>query len=448
MLDKNIIKTKLNNISDKQLNYIAIALQVSLFIVPLVILSNSYNVPFSGLIVTAVLIAVAFFGAQFIHQYTHPVIKHKNKLSAFVQTHQQTIPILSEQVRGVIDDTETSVSSIISDFMSIAGETSSQAGTIMETVDAAENVEVNGETLPTEEFIVSIEGMLDEIIQTIVWISENMMFIVSEIEILNEHGDRIQEAMKQIEFITTQTELLALNAAIEAARAGEHGRGFSVVADEVRKLAHTSSKFNDDIKGEMSGIIDGLDLSYEKLETVVRKDLTPLLISKNKIQIFINQLFQQKTRVLSLLEDAASSSQRTSENIFAIVQGLQFQDRTKQRLEHVSEPLDFIKNQLDGLNNSIVDSYADAHLKDEEFIDELMSKYTMKQERQVHLGEDEIHAGVEEEDDILLFDAPAEDTAVENAPAENSKPQKNENKQQSTPSKQALDDDLGDIELF
>lgn len=408
------IKTKAEQVNSNTLKYVGIFLQLVLFAFPLLILNQFFGVDFTGITITGVCIVAAFYGANLIHQWSHPTVRHKKKVSGFIQTHQKTIPILSDQVRGVIEDTETTIHGIISQFMEIAGETSSQAATIMDVVDAAEHVTVNDESMPTEEFIVAIESMLDEIIQTLVWISEHMMFIVGEIEILNEHGSRIQDAMKQIEFITTQTELLALNAAIEAARAGEHGRGFSVVADEVRKLALTSSKFNDDIKVEMVGIVDGLDLSYSKLETVVRKDLTPLLISKNKIQVFINQLFNQKSKVLNLLEEAATSSQRTSENIFSIVQGLQFQDRTKQRLEHVSHPLDLIKEHFDEMHKHLVHPSSELHLVDNDFIETLKSHYTMKQEREAHEGTKESDANSHEDDDVELFG----ESLAEHAPVE------------------------------
>ncbi len=89
--------------------------------------------------------------------------------------------------------------------------------------------------------------------------AEAINVITNRINATNEAINKIEDMVKLISDIASQTNLLSLNASIEAAKAGEAGRGFGVVATEIKKLAEQSDGSANQIKdivaemGSLSG---------------------------------------------------------------------------------------------------------------------------------------------------------------------------------------------------
>ncbi len=82
----------------------------------------------------------------------------------------------------------------------------------------------------------------------------------SDMEILFQIVERMNEVIAGINSISSQTNLLALNASIEAARAGEAGKGFAVVAEEIRKLAEETQV----LTGNMENFITDIHTASQK----------------------------------------------------------------------------------------------------------------------------------------------------------------------------------------
>jgi methyl-accepting chemotaxis protein len=280
--------------------------------------------------------------------------------------------VMATLLEDVSEDLETTIGNIITEFLSLADKAAAQADLLAKTATAANNLDTGGETVSMAEFSADVATQAQEIVSNIAWICQSMMQVTFELEDLQKHTTTIGGFMEQVDFIAKQTDLLALNAAIEAARAGEHGRGFMVVAEEVRKLANESSKFSVEIKREVSAIMSGLDKSFDSVRKVVGQDMTPLLERKGRIEKLVELLISQKQGVLQMLEMAGADVGQMSQNIFGIVQGLQFQDRITQRLEHVITPLKEASEE------------APERPKNKSKSNGMAESYTMKEERDAH----------------------------------------------------------------
>ena len=80
--------------------------------------------------------------------------------------------------------------------------------------------------------------------------------------------EKINDVVKLVRSIASQTKLLALNATIEAARAGEAGRGFAVVANEVKNLARQTEDAIQLVSGHAATIRAGTSKSAAMVKDI------------------------------------------------------------------------------------------------------------------------------------------------------------------------------------
>lgn len=280
------------------------------------------------------------FSGRYVQKAEGDIGRLKNNLN-------DALDKLESLLRGVISNAEEIKSSssemlLTSQEMSIntseiaasIGQMSTGAQTQVVKVDEASSVvemvkrtseemgrkveDINETTLIGSDLSAQGMEMSDEVLKSILKISEYAANANSSMGVLKERSGQISKALSVITDISSQTNLLALNAAIEAAQAGEAGRGFAVVADEIRKLAEDSKSSAREIEELVANVQrDTLDAGQAMIEMNERIGLGQEK-SKEASQTF-QKIFDSSKSSLHLSGEILQSVKVQMEKINSVV---------------------------------------------------------------------------------------------------------------------------------
>ena len=311
--------------------------------------------------------------------------------------------VVDAHVRDVIEQTGEAAESIVQQLVKVdslaevmSGDVSQLAGTLGRTKTELSQISSSNDQL------------VGRLISYFLHRDHQIRNLVDQMRDLDQH-------VKQIEEVSRATNILALNAMIEAVRAGEAGEGFSVVADEVRKLAHRSAEAAHGIGSSIGDLTAKLDAVLSDDAQFDRSQEPPPVTEETamtrRLGGIANAQREMSEMVAGILKDtvnAAGQVQRSSAALISettnAVGHVQFQDISRQMLEHVADAVGDIRRQSED-----VVAYAAGTLTEEELlarvisVEALRSKHVMSRQRATHAEHTGGPAHTEAEPLIELF---------------------------------------------
>lgn len=164
------------------------------------------------------------------------------------------------------------------------------------------------------------------------------------ITLIRESSNSVQEAVKMIQDISSQTNLLAMNASIEAAHAGEAGKGFAVVADEVRKLANTTDHNIQTVSQNINDMEDKILAGVQAMQQAKS--------AFNSIDKGVEQTADIVRRISEAVEEQRVGTQETLAASQEVVNSIQsIKELAASQRKHTDNVYDNTKNIVDSSNN-------------------------------------------------------------------------------------------------
>ncbi|MGY3454448.1 methyl-accepting chemotaxis protein [Bradyrhizobium sp. USDA 4353] len=299
---------------------------------------------------------------------------------SFAGMQQRVIRTLVGEIKHTSAVVETEADNLSSRFQRLAVCAGQQTERVESLSKLAIGIEVDGEAVAIDRIAGLLEETLSDVVEKILLLSKDAMSMVYALSELNANVNRVDSCMEELNKINKITNMLALNARIEAERAGTAGAAFRVVAGEVRELSGATQRLSVDMDTELKAVTEGIANGHATLQRVATIDMSQNLMAKDRLEVLMNALIQRSGNLTEVVAEAMREAEVISADVAGMVTGIQFQDRTRQRLEHVVDTLRVVDEALDELKTTTAETLDTPVIEtttDNEWVKAMLDRFTL-----------------------------------------------------------------------
>lgn len=193
--------------------------------------------------------------------------------------------------------------------------------------------------------LTSIQGSMNALIKRNVAVDKQIVK-------LKERASHIEEILKLIKHIVSQTSLLSLNASIEAARAGEAGKGFSVVANEVKLLSEQGEEAIERSSSILLAIENGVDdivTSVNEEKRVMQSSVDQIEDMGERISEFVDRIRVMNESIKITSKSSEEQSVLTSEATYLLEKVVELAHNTLDNVTLTVDKMNELESEMDML---------------------------------------------------------------------------------------------------